>query len=156
MCMCTIENWEIHNGKTEHKIHWKYAMLMNLWVHNPYSFCHKNTVFITISNEKYHLSHYHMLQNEALVLDLGISKVSVGTIYWNQSHETSPSRIYIQWLYKRLVGQTWYSTGKSYIFFNERIEQCSFSYIGESDQQLQRLSLHNTQSHCWDAIFAWL
>jgi hypothetical protein len=34
-----------------------------------------------ISNEKYHLSHYHILENEALDLDLGISGVSVGTIY---------------------------------------------------------------------------
>jgi len=56
-------------------------MLMNLWAHNPYSYCHKNTVFITISNEKYHLSQYHMLENVALDLDLGISGVSVGTMY---------------------------------------------------------------------------
>ena len=95
MCMCTAENLEIHNGKTEHKTHWRYGMLMNLQVHNPHSYCHKNTVFIMISNEKYHLTHYHMLQNEALDLDLGISGVSVGTIYWNQSHETSPCRTYI-------------------------------------------------------------
>jgi len=51
MCMCTAENWEIHNGKTAHKTHWRHGMLMNLWVHNPHSFCHKNTVFIMISNE---------------------------------------------------------------------------------------------------------
>jgi hypothetical protein len=56
-------------------------MLMNLRAHNPHSYCHKNTVFITISNEKYHLSHYHKLENEALDLDLGIEGVSVGTIY---------------------------------------------------------------------------
>lgn len=106
--MGTAENWEIHNGKTEHKTHWK---LMNLQAHNPHSYCHNNEVFIMISNEKYHLSHYHILENEALDLDLGISGVSVGTIYWNQSHETSPCRIYIYWVYKRLMGQTWYFTG---------------------------------------------